>query len=547
MKAFLKNAVRYAGYALFFVGALVVFVWLTLPLDAAKDLIVRKAADEHNLDVSIGDLSTWGLTGLEATGVVVTPRPTPEERVALEEARKAREAWQKSRKARQGAPAAPPPAPATEEGMPPEAAEAAEALAAAAPPSAPADDQPPPLPEGPQPVHVDELRFKVGLLDLLAGTHSGRLEAKMLGGALEGDYRRDGEKLDVDAKWSELDLRQLSALKSLLPLPIAGAFQGEVDVEVPVGDQGGLRLTAATGHIDLKVANGTIGPGRIESDKLGAFPYFDVPKARVDELGGRLAIEKKRATFENFKMSGKDMEGELTGYIQLADKFDRWAPRSHLRFKFSDEFLEKNKDVKVAMTSIGYLKRGQADGYTGFSITGTFQKPQFQPRKKSPYVTDSGRTVAAAGDDDKPEATKGRRPSSARLARDRAAEADDGEDDEAAAAVDPAPRAKPPIPSHRDEESNDAIRLRSGRSALGPPVVAPSAAEPEPAAEEPTPPPTPVFDPEPIEPPPPVDPPMPVEIDSAAGEQVEPPTLEGGEATGAGGGEEPTEEGEPTE
>ncbi len=547
MSAFLKNAARYAGYTLFFVAALVVFVWLTLPLDAAKDLIVRKAADEQNLDVSIGDLSTWGLTGLEATNVVVTPRPTPEERVAMEEARKAREAWEKSRKSRADKPAAPPPAPATEEGMP---AEAADALAetAVAPASAPAaDEQPPPLPDGPQPLHVDELRFKMGLWDLLTGNQSGVLEAKMFGGTLDAAYRRDREKLDVDAKWSELDLRQLAALKSVLPLPLTGAFNGEVDVEVPVGDQGGLRLTAATGHVDVKVHHGAIGPGRIESDKLGAFPYFDVPKARVDELGGRLAIEKRRATFENFKMSGRDMEGELTGYIQLADKFDRWAPRAHLRFKFSDEFLEKNKDVKVMMTSVGYLKRGQSEGYTGFSVTGTFQKPQFQPRKKSPYVTESGRPVAAAAGDDeeKPEGTKGRRTGSARQARERATAGEAGHEDTAAAVGDPERRPRPPMPSHRDEDSADAIRLRSGRSSLGPPTVAPP---PEPAAEEPAPPPTPVFDPEPVEVPPPADPPPPVEIDSAAGELVEPPTLEGAGTDGTDPtGEEPTEEGEPTE
>jgi type II secretion system protein N len=499
--AILKSALRYTGYALFFVVALLLFTWWTLPLDAVKDLIVRKAADEHNLNVSIGDLSTWGLSGIEASDVTVTPRPTAEEQAAYEQAKKVRDDWDAKRKAEKAAGGAAPSAPASVAAAPGSAGDDEAAPPGGAAPGSVADDKPPPMPEGPQPLHIDELKVKVGLFSLLGGGLKGHLEAKLLGGEMQGDVDRNHEALKVAARWSELDLRQLEVLRRLLPLPIAGGFQGDVDVEVPAGDQGALKLASMTGHVNLKVANGTIGPGRIESDKLGAFSYFDVPKARLDELGGKITLDKRRGTFEGFKVAGKDLDGEITGYIQLADKFDRWAPRAHLRFKFSDEFLDKNKDVKVAMNSIGYLKRGQLDGYTGFSVTGTFQHPQFQPRKRSPYTSDAGHGQHGPDDEDASAGSDAvRKPlgSSARLDRDRA-RLGAGSDDEAGGARAPSPFLPPP-PRHDEETGAADMHIRPAPPHVAPTVVPAGIPQDLPAPEPPPAPepePLPVAEPEP--------------------------------------------------
>ncbi|MEZ4467511.1 MAG: hypothetical protein R3F43_24470 [bacterium] len=113
---------------------------------------------------------------------------------------------------------------------------------------------------------------------------------------------------------------------------------------------------------------------------------------------------ERRATFEDFTISGPDLEGDITGYIQLAAELERWGPRAHLRFKFSDKFLEDHRDVKTAMTSIPYLRNGQKDGYTGFAVTGAFGKLKWSPRKDSPYKSAARGSRApepdAEGDDE---------------------------------------------------------------------------------------------------------------------------------------------------
>lgn len=415
MPALIKSVAKYIGYGAFFVAALVVFVYLTLPLDAVRDLLVRKAADEYGANLSITELDTWGLGGLRAAGVTITPRPTPEERAEMEAAREARREWEARQKARAGAAVKKGGADGADAGPTGGDAEPA----AAATKKDDAAEEPPPLPAGPLPLHIDEIRARVGLLDLISGLVDGRLEAELLGGTLEADVTRTHEAVAIKARWSALDLRQFQILRRFLPLPITGALEGEVDLEVPTDDAGRPRSSRALGHVALKVTRGSIGPGRIESDQLGAFRYFDVPRATFTELGGRIEVAKRRATFEKFELTGKDLEGELTGYVQLADRLERWAPRAHLRFRFSDEFLEKNRDVKVAMTSIPYIKRGQLDGYTGLSITGTLDKPRVQPRKRSPYVTGGRASSRAKADRDDEKDTDRLRRERARRATER--------------------------------------------------------------------------------------------------------------------------------
>ena len=72
----LKSALKYLGYTCFFVFAATCFVYLTLPLEEVQAYLERKAGDEYNMDLEIVDLDTWGIGGIELTGVTLKPRPT---------------------------------------------------------------------------------------------------------------------------------------------------------------------------------------------------------------------------------------------------------------------------------------------------------------------------------------------------------------------------------------------------------------------------------------------------------------------------------------
>ncbi len=392
--AFLKSALRYLGYTAWFFAALVTFIYLTLPLEQLESYLVRKAADEYNADLDIVELSTWGLLGLEATGVTLTPRPTPEQVAEIEAAREKLAAWEAAEAARkeaEAAAAAAPKAPApTADAKPGDPAAAlANAKKRAKKAKTAAAEPRPKVPAPPAPVLLNVLRLGVSPWApwaLATGAFEGRFEAELLDGSIEADVARGDEAVRVAARWSGLDLTRVSVLREALPLPLAGTMEGEIDLEIPADDNGKPKLTAILGHIDLKLGGAELGPGRVPA-KLGAFQFFDAPKTRLGDVGGRLAFDpgRRRATLENFSFSGKDAEGEITGFIQLASTLKRWGPRLHLRIKLNDDFVKANS--LSALLAARKVKRGMdADGFLGLSMTGMLAKPSFRLQKRSPYV-----------------------------------------------------------------------------------------------------------------------------------------------------------------
>jgi type II secretion system protein N len=396
-----------AGYSTFFLFAFVLFVYATLPLDSVRAFMVRKAADEYGADLEITDLSTWGLSGLKAEGVTVRFRPSPEEQAALEAAREARKAWDAAHAGGKKAAASP----AGDGDKPaPGGAESA-AKAGAEPIAGDVDDErdpegaekrkleaaagaPPSVPPGPLPVTIESLKAKVGLLALLRGAKAGAVEASLAGGTLEAELDHGGDAYHLTGKWDALDLRQFAFLRRKFDLPLAGTLAGEVDVEVPTTDTGKPRIPSATGHVALKVADAAIGPGKLAL-KSGGFDSVDVPLTRIAGIDGKFVLEKKKATIDHFDITGKDIEGELTGYVELKDAWAKMGPRAHLRFKLTDEFLEAHKDIKVLVTSLPKLKSATSEGYIGLLINGTMADPKITPRKDSPYKAGA---KAAPGD-----------------------------------------------------------------------------------------------------------------------------------------------------
>jgi len=445
VKKFFKSFGRFFGYSVFFIGALILFIYMTLPVEEARAFLVRKASDEYNADLVFADKDSLGVCGLacvEAQNVTFTIRPSAEELAAFQEEQRV---WKEWKEAEAGV-KAPADAPTTEEGAAapdsagpdtaaadPAAADPAAADPAAADPAAPmtAGDAPPAVipkttsvakpaaaaqapkkPEWPaQPIELASLRAELAPIKFMRGLLEGRLQAQLLGGTLDAEVSQTAEEMHIKGTLADLDVAQLPVLKRLVPLPIAGVVSIDLDLTVELDDQKKPKFDLITGTANIHVKGAFVGPGQIESKKLGAFPYFDVPRTRIEDLGGRLVFEKRRATFEDFAIRGPDIEGDITGYIQLAADVGRWGPRAHLRFKFSDTFLEAHKDVKTAMTNIAYLKNGQKDGYTGFAVTGEFGKLKWTPRKDSPYKARERETrPTAGGDEQADEAADTKRP-----------------------------------------------------------------------------------------------------------------------------------------
>lgn len=390
MKA-LRGLLKFLGYSAFFLVALVFFVYLTLPLEEVEDYLVRKAADEYSADLTFNDedsLATCGLTCVEATNVTMQFRASPEEQAEFEAQRKVYLDWRKAQQAAAqgksggGGSAGAPASTAKKDDDKKGDAKSDDKGTAKLD-----DKDAPQRPENPsKTIELDRLKLAAAPLKLIGGALDGTLEAELIGGTIEAAIVQGEEEITLAATLSDLDASQLDVLRQVVDLPIVGTVGGDVDLRLPLKEDAKGKvspdLTALTGTVGLMLANVAVGPGQIKTNSKTGFPFFDVPKTRIAQFGGQIVFARKRATFEKFKMTGKDLEGELTGYGTLMPKVKDWRLNAHLNLKFSDAFLSDNRDVKVAMNSSPYLRKGQSDGYTGFNIHGTVGNVKFRPRKK---------------------------------------------------------------------------------------------------------------------------------------------------------------------
>jgi len=556
VKKFLKSSGRFLGYTVFFVGALVFFVYLTLPVDEARDFLVRKASDEYNADLVFADedsLEVCGLACVEARNVTFTVRPTAEELALYQEEQRIWKEWKEADSAAKGEAKAPDAEAVASEAAPsapdevaanPEtvAAEGAlEGLDVPAPegsaPGSEGEKKPekslkssalvskapaPRKPEWPaQPIELASLRAELSAFKMLGGLVEGRLQAELLGGTLDAEVSQTPEEMKIKGTLTNIDVAQLTLLKRVMPLPMAGMVSVDLDLAVELDDKKKPKLDLITGTATVHIRNAFVGPGQIESKKLGgAFPYFDVPKTRIEDLGGRIVFEKRKATFEDFNIRGPDIEGEITGYLQLAADLGRWGARSHIRFKFSDTFLEQHKDVKTAMTSIAYLKQGQLEGYTGFGVTGDFGKLKWKPTKVSPY---KGRARAEARADKEAEDKDGEETTKRPEAVDRTSKS---RPERLRRALEKSNEKDPPLPTDAPTGGTD---VTAGRKPFArPPSVVP----------DPMPLPEPVVAEEPVEEPEEASPTVVEEPEEVPAVEEAPTAEEPGTEEGEGGAEE---------
>lgn len=391
---YLRGLLKFLGYTAFFLVALVFFVYLTLPLGEVQDFLTRKAADEYNAELIFADedgLDTCGLTCVEANAVKIKFRGTPEERAEHTAKLKAYQAEMKAlREAKADAKAggaksaasAAPGSDSTADGTGAKTAKDAKGSKG----TKPADDRPKRPKEPSKTIELDRLKIAAAPFKLIGGTIDGSLEAELLKGTVEAQVAQSDEEITLTGTVTDLDASQLDALRQIIDLPIVGTLSSEMDLVVPIKEdrkgKQGPDLEGITGTVGLTIANAALGPGQIIPKGKNAFP-FDVPKTRIQSLGGQLVFARKRATFENFKIRGKDLEGEVTGYSMLRPKLKDWRLNAHINFKFTEAFLAKNRDVKLAMKNSAYLKKGRSGDYTGFNIHGTVGKVKFRPRKKS--------------------------------------------------------------------------------------------------------------------------------------------------------------------
>jgi type II secretion system protein N len=322
-----KRYVRYPVYVAFFFFVFIVSLVIAFPDDEVKDILtvqIEKALD-HKYKVTIEDLDLWWLTGVQLENVTVEERKTGEDTVAKDEL----------------------------EGGP-------ELI--------------------PMKFTLPEVSARLSVIRSILGP-TVEFSVDVGGGEIEGIFRQGSDSNTLEADFDEVDLRKTQAIAAFLGVPFFGDLSGEIDLELDP-----KRNLPQSGSITFDGEKLTFGPSTVQTDKLPAMAFIEVPQTNLGTLDIDIIVDEsnpKRPVMkiETFKMEGRDMRGDVWGDIRMSPGSGNTVLDTKMRMQFDETFVKKNS--LAPLLNVSEVAKGKNKQWYGFQITGRTSNVQFRGRPAS--------------------------------------------------------------------------------------------------------------------------------------------------------------------
>jgi type II secretion system protein N len=309
----------------------------------------------------------------------------------------------------------------------------------------------------PMQFHLDSARAPF-LPVILSGGNAVDVVVNGFGGRIAlGAESRKGGPMHYRVRVDDVNLAQVPGPRESWNLPLTGTLHLVASLDAKTD-----RFADSTGEIEFNCATCTVGDGKAAVKFGGSNPFLaaglTLPRVRLGDFAGRIAIEKGVARAEGVAIKSGDAEVTLEGEVLLRDPFAHSAVNAYLRFKLGDAMLRSASAIASVLQVAG-APGLRPDGFYGLRFAGPISGLQVTLSPSSPVGPGPGPGRMGARSAVVPSATTG---SSA-----------------------PAPATPPPVP------------------VAPPPPAAPPPA-PEAPVSVPPPPPPPPPTPPPTPPPPPV-------------------------------------------
>lgn len=231
-------------------------------------------------------------------------------------------------------------------------------------------------------IKIDEARGRISLFGLMIGNKDVSFHIDVLGGTVDGSFELHGKDRAVDLKFDGVDVKQLDMIKDIIGLPVEGKLGGTIKIALPEG-----KASKGTGNVDLEIKDVAIGDGKAKLK--GA---LDWPKLSVGNLAFQAEAKEGQLKVSKFGASGKDLELQGDGKVQMRELATESTLDINMRFKIADSYKGKSDVTKNLFGAPGGGKAGdielfvpemkqakRADGFYAFHVQGLLGKPMFMP------------------------------------------------------------------------------------------------------------------------------------------------------------------------
>jgi type II secretion system protein N len=217
---------------------------------------------------------------------------------------------------------------------------------------------------------IDSAKFSPSILGLFTSSFPFTLTMDALGGKVELEQsgtpgKKGGFRTELSAH--DIDMAEIPGVKEAINMPLTGKLKLDLELASETG-----RYADANGFMTITCAECVAGDGKTPLKVAGnAFLSggLTLPRTRIGDLGGRVAVEKGTAKLQGVESKSPDGEVALEGEISLHDPLSSSTVNLYLRFKLSDAFLQKASSVQMILGAAAAAGK-RPDGFYGLRIGG---------------------------------------------------------------------------------------------------------------------------------------------------------------------------------
>lgn len=213
--------------------------------------------------------------------------------------------------------------------------------------------------------YVEKLEVDLGILALLKGTASVRIDAKIASGNLKGTIALSKGGVSVDLSGVDLPAANLP-MREAIGLPMSGKLELEFALDLPNEKNKAGKLapdwTKAVADISFECPSGcVIGDGKtklkpkLKNARSQAFAGegIDFGKINVDTMIAKVSIKDGQLELTKFDAKSQDGEIHIDYAMTLSPEFGESSVTGCLRFKGSEGLQKREPKTYAALTTTG--------------------------------------------------------------------------------------------------------------------------------------------------------------------------------------------------
>lgn len=190
-------------------------------------------------------------------------------------------------------------------------------------------------------------------------------------GDMEGDFRQEGEEVELNAQFDDFPFADLKYLTSKAKIDLKGNLNGDLSLKLNRADP-----SKNSGNIDLEFVNMVMEATKVALDPTSPDSAIDIPQIKISGAKGsgiKGEVQKEDLVLQSILLKDGDLDLDLSGKVSMVG-----ANSKEYRLALQGTLKVAETLVKALPFLLMLEQQKSPDGAYPLNITGRLGKPSIR-------------------------------------------------------------------------------------------------------------------------------------------------------------------------